>query len=152
MLAVDSIAEMHKLAAKIAAQCQGGELIGLSGELGAGKTEFAKGFLASFNYAELVTSPSYTIENIYELPVASQSASRGAFSEIHHFDCYRLAGSSNLEQFREATLRDDIVCLIEWPEKIEDLEDLLSLRLHIKFSPSNEEQRLVELDGELINL
>ena len=137
--AVKSVAEMHKLAADLAGKCVGGELIGLSGELGAGKTEFTKGFLKSLGFKELVTSPSYTVQNIY--PLEGQK-----ISEVHHFDCYRLGEGSGIEQFRENSLQDELISLVEWPEKLPELKDLLSYHLQIKFGASNTEQRLVVIE------
>ena len=136
---INSIEQMHRLAALIAETASGGDLIGLSGELGSGKTEFAKGFAKSLGCSDLVVSPTYNIEIIYNLNHAK-------YSELRHFDCYRLIDSSDLEPYRECSLSPESLSLIEWPEKVEGLKDLLSLHLHIKFVGSKDEKRAVFME------
>ncbi len=136
---IGSIDQMHRLAALISQRASGGDLIGLSGDLGTGKTEFAKGFAKSLGSSDLVVSPTYNIEIIYSL-------SHAKFSELRHFDCYRLIDSSDLEPYRECSLSPDTLSLIEWPEKVDGLKDLLSLHLHIKFVGSKGEKRAVSME------
>src|SRR5262245_45270427 len=80
----------------------------LTGELGAGKTTFARGFLAALGVAAAVRSPTYTLLEIHELPGLTAL----------HIDLYRLRDASELEPLglREWA-RPGILWLIEWPER-----------------------------------
>ena len=100
---------------KFAATASKGLVIKLIGDLGAGKTHFVKGFVKGLGSNKLVTSPTFTLLNIYDdgkLPV-------------YHFDMYRLNSLDEAielgfdEYFDLNTL--DGVALVEWPEKVEGL-------------------------------
>lgn len=99
--------EMKKLAEKIAANCRKGDIIGLKGSLGVGKTFFASAFI---NYLldkkTTIASPTFNL-------VYSYDSQKG---QIFHFDLYRLKSADELYEigFEEA-LSSGIV-LIEWPE------------------------------------
>lgn len=89
-----------------------GDVIGLKGDLGTGKTQFVKGICSYFKVNEIVNSPTFIIVNEYK-----------GFKEkdeeilIHHFDLYRLKSIEELETigFGEY-LSNDSICLIEWCE------------------------------------
>ncbi|MBQ2681090.1 MAG: tRNA (adenosine(37)-N6)-threonylcarbamoyltransferase complex ATPase subunit type 1 TsaE, partial [Eggerthellaceae bacterium] len=85
--AVSSVEETKSLAGKLAAVLQPGDVILLSGDLGAGKTQFTQGLAAGLGASEAVISPTFNIVLTYgsgRLP-------------LHHFDLYRLEASEQLE-------------------------------------------------------
>ncbi len=101
-----------ELAKKMGETCSAGTVIALSGDLGTGKTVFAKGFAAGLGITGLVSSPTYTIVQQYDdgrLP-------------LYHFDVYRINDPSEIEE----TGFDDCisgagVTLIEWADSIRDI-------------------------------
>jgi tRNA threonylcarbamoyladenosine biosynthesis protein TsaE len=100
----------YRLARKIAKDFKGDEVVLLVGELGAGKTIFAKGLAAGLGIKDVrqVCSPTFTLVNIYQARVP-----------IVHIDLYRLGGSAEI---RDLGFEDEIgdgVILIEWGEKID---------------------------------
>jgi tRNA threonylcarbamoyladenosine biosynthesis protein TsaE len=108
---LDSEMSQEAFAAKMAKNSNLDLVIFLHGNLGAGKTTFARGFLRGCGYQGLVKSPTYTLVEPYSLANGKMA---------YHFDLYRLSDGEELEF---AGVRDYFdgrsVSLIEWPEKAE---------------------------------
>lgn len=96
---------MMALGENLARFLKGGEIIYLQGELGAGKTTLVRGVLRGLGYTGRVTSPTFTLMNIY----ASQPT-------VYHFDFYRLEGQDLIDLGLEDYLGRKGITLIEWPE------------------------------------
>lgn len=117
---------MEALGARLAACIDTASIIFLSGDLGAGKTTLARGFIRAKGHQGTVKSPTYAIIEPYELtPLA-----------VYHCDFYRL--TSSCDELECLGLRDyleqNAVCLMEWPERLADLrcEPDLWIRLGIQ--------------------
>lgn len=93
----------------IAALIEPGDLIALSGDLGAGKTTFARAFIrhAAGNDAVEVPSPTFTLMQVYELPRFT----------LLHADLYRVGGAEELTELGFDDLREGAVTLLEWPDR-----------------------------------
>lgn len=116
--------ETLKLAQKMAGRFQGKEVVLLIGELGAGKTIFAKGIASGLGVKDIaqVSSPSYTILNIYN----------GKFP-IYHFDLYRLEKDAEILDLGWEDYLDRGVVVVEWGEKIRfDLSANQTIRVIIE--------------------
>ena len=135
---IHSVQEMHALANEISKLVPAGALIGLSGELGAGKTEFVKGLGSALGVEDEIVSPSYGIQIVYPVKGNEQ------INELWHFDCYRLSPGANIDEFREASNLLKGLTVVEWPEKVPEIEHLLSHYLKIK-SLDSEDSREVSL-------
>ena len=100
-----SVEETNTLAKIVADKCVGGEIIVLSGDLGAGKTTFTKGFAVALGVRNPVTSPTFTIMKKYE----------GRLT-LYHFDLYRIEDEGELDElgFEDYIGEKDAVCVIEW--------------------------------------
>lgn len=124
--------ETFNLAKTLAREFRGREVVLLSGELGAGKTIFAKGIAAGLGLKEhhLVCSPSFTILNIYE-----------ARFPIYHFDLYRLEKSAEIQDLGWEDYLDRGVVIVEWGERIPF--DLEAIRINIKKGKG--ESRTIEI-------
>ena len=131
-----NLAATQALAAQVAAMAHAGDAILLEGELGAGKTEWARAFLraATRDPALDVPSPTFTLVQSYETPQG----------QVHHFDLWRLAGPAGLGELGWDAARDDIV-LVEWPDRLGVLRptDALTIALRITGGDS----RRAELSG-----
>ena len=106
-----SIQETHALAARIARKISLPCVILLEGELGAGKTEWVRGFVKAYlGEVELVMSPTYTLINAYE----------HGDKRVYHVDLYRLVGEDDLESigFWDLFSESQSVVVVEWAEKI----------------------------------
>ena len=99
----------EEVAAAFALHASAPLVLWLMGELGSGKTAFSRGFIHSLGYAGRVTSPTYTLLEVYEI---------GVFNVLH-LDFYRLDKSRDLLETGIGEYLDGhSVCLIEWPENI----------------------------------
>lgn len=108
----ESEKETLELGCALAKNLHGGEIIVLEGDIGAGKTVFCKGLAHGLGITEIVTSPTYSINNIYD-----------GKPSFYHFDFYRI---TNEEEAIALGLHEhfgdpDIVCAIEWAENIDQL-------------------------------
>lgn len=115
---LNSLEDTGTLARKIADTINGGEILALSGPIGAGKTTFTKAFAAALGVAATVVSPTYTLLQPYELP----RAIRGITTLIH-IDAYRLENADELRAigFEDFLHDPSKIILIEWAENVEKL-------------------------------
>lgn len=93
----------------LAEKLNGGETLVLRGNLGSGKTRLTKGIAKGLGVSELVTSPTFTIQNVYTGRL-----------KLYHFDMYRICDPLELEEigYYEAIDDPNGVCVIEWAENI----------------------------------
>lgn len=108
---------------------QAGDVLVLTGDLGAGKTQLTKGIAAGMGVADDVTSPTFTIEMVYE----------GTRMPLYHFDLYRLDDPDQLEDTGLFdVLGSDGPCVIEWGEQFAD-----------EIGPARVDVFFTRLDGEV---
>ena len=104
--------ETYKYALEMGEKASQGDVLALVGDLGAGKTVFAKGFAAGLGITEAVNSPTYTIVQQYDsgrLP-------------LYHFDVYRIGDVSEMDETGfEDCIYGSGVTLVEWAGLIEDI-------------------------------
>ncbi len=99
----------HELAARLARLAKTGDVIALSGDLGAGKTEFARAFIRTLTEPdEDVPSPTFTLVQTYE----------GEQNTICHFDLYRLEHPEDIFELGIEDALAEAISLIEWPERM----------------------------------
>lgn len=120
------------LGAKLARLLKGGEAIELSSDLGGGKTTFVQGVAAALGYAEPVTSPTFTLSNIYRLADGR---------EIHHYDLYRLnEGGIVGDELAEDLADDNVITLVEWGGVVAGVLPEDRLRIDIEVTGDDERQ------------
>ena len=118
--------DTFEYASRLARNAEPGSVICLEGDLGTGKTVFAKGFAAGLGVQENISSPTFTIIKIYEsgrLP-------------LYHFDMYRIEDEDEMNELGfEEYFYGDGVCLIEWPSQIPDLIPAGAVTIRIRKDP-----------------
>lgn len=125
-----SLATSLRLAEQIGSKLRGGEVIELVSDLGGGKTSFVRGFANGAGSTDRVTSPSYTLTNVYRTP----------HRLLHHFDFYRLNEPGILrEELAEVIADVNNVVIIEWAGIVADV--LPAKRLTINISVTGETSR-----------
>ena len=108
----DGPAETRRIAARLSALVRVGDLIVLTGDLGAGKTCFTQGLGAGLGVAERITSPTFTLANRY---VGSDPVI------LHHLDVYRLDSVAETIDLDLPDLLESGVTVIEWGEQISEV-------------------------------
>jgi tRNA threonylcarbamoyladenosine biosynthesis protein TsaE len=104
-LASASAGETERVAAALAPRLRSGDVVTVSGELGAGKTTFVRGACRALGVTSPVTSPTFTIGHRYVGAV-----------DVSHVDLYRFTGVSAAEWGDLEPYFDDAVVFVEWPE------------------------------------
>ena len=100
-----SVGDTYDLAKRIASILEGGEVLLLDGDLGAGKTTFTKGLAIALGVKDEVTSPTFTIMNVYD----------SGRLKLNHLDMYRLEHEDDLYELGvEEAMDSDTVTVIEW--------------------------------------
>lgn len=112
----ENLESTEAIAQELADSLQGGEVIALSGNLGAGKTIFVKFLAAALGVKEEITSPTFVLMKVYSARVRD-------IRRLVHVDCYRLDGQNDLSDIGlEEYLSDPkSVMVIEWADKIANL-------------------------------
>lgn len=107
VLTLKDEAATAELGARIAAALAPGDVVALSGELGAGKTALARAILRRLGVTGHVPSPTFTLVQAYETPGLT----------VHHFDLYRIERASELSELGLDDAVEGGAVLIEWPER-----------------------------------
>ena len=133
---IDSLASLPEVANKIIKSLRGRTIVAFRGGMGAGKTTLIKEIVAQLGSQDNVTSPTFAIVNNY-------STNGGA--QIYHFDFYRINKIEEAYDFgyEEYFFSGDL-CLVEWPEKIEQL--LPEQVMTVTITAESESERTFEID------
>jgi len=109
--------ETFAFAKSLAPKARGGEVYALSGNLGAGKTVFVRGFAAGLGIKRNVNSPTFVLMKIY--PVKKHKT----IKHLCHIDAYRLKSARDLTAIGALDYfsKKDAVCFIEWPENVKKI-------------------------------
>lgn len=129
-------AALVTLAQRLAPAASEGLVIHLSGDLGAGKTTFARALLQALGVGERVKSPTYSLIESYHL----------VGNSAHHLDLYRLADPEEVEWLGLPDLADlDALILIEWPERGGERIPPADLRIELSHAAAQRNLRAVSL-------
>ena len=115
----------------------GGELkppaiVTLEGDLGAGKTTLAKAICAGVGVASDVTSPTFSLVNLYEVDDTT----------VYHLDLYRLRGPDDLTNLGwDDIVNSDSIVMIEWPERAAGRLPADAIRIRLEHIPGDESRR-----------
>jgi tRNA threonylcarbamoyladenosine biosynthesis protein TsaE len=145
LLRSSALADTQAIAAQIALLSRAGDIIVLSGEMGAGKTAFAQGFGRALGVTEPITSPTYTLVHSYDVP---KSGPLGRVT-LHHADLYRLDRTAEVADLALDELAEfDGIVLVEWGEVVETTfgEHLI---VHLEHDDESDDGKADEVDGEL---
>ena len=133
--------ETRTIGKELARTLTGGDIIILKGELGAGKTAFTKGIAEGLGVKNEVTSPTFTLMSVYQVP------NHETIKEMVHVDTYRL---NTFEEILEIGIEEylgkqDTLMIIEWPEKVDKLLDNKKL-IVVAIKQENETERTITIE------
>lgn len=122
----------------LAREMKSGQVICLQGDLGGGKTTFAKGFAKGLGIKQNITSPTFVIMKEYLVNTKN-------IYKFYHIDCYRIKSSNDIAELGLSDIIKDLhnIVLIEWAERITDI--LPKNCLHIKFDFIDENTREIRI-------
>ncbi|MBP9694884.1 MAG: tRNA (adenosine(37)-N6)-threonylcarbamoyltransferase complex ATPase subunit type 1 TsaE [Candidatus Magasanikbacteria bacterium] len=136
--------ETKQIGKDLATKLNGSEIITLEGDLGAGKTTFVKGLAEGLGIKKEITSPTFTLMNVYEL-----TASSPKLKALVHIDTYRL---KNEQELLNIGVEDylgsrETITVIEWPEKVSGLLKDKKI-IEIKIKHITETKRKLEVNNK----
>lgn len=133
-LSVSSPEETTLLAKKLGQNLRPGDVILMQGGIGAGKTHFARSLIQSLqDQPEDVPSPTFTLVQVYDTTAG----------ELWHADLYRLGSPDECVELGLADAFETAICLIEWPDRLEDLSPSTALHLHLIDSAQDDSRDVV---------
>jgi tRNA threonylcarbamoyladenosine biosynthesis protein TsaE len=124
--------ETERIAAELAADLRPGDVVTVTGDLGAGKTTFIRGACRALGIDAPVTSPTFTVGHRY----------RGSV-DVSHLDLYRFEGLSPAEWGDLEPYFDGAVCFVEWPEAAGDA--LPMPRFEVRLDHAGEDHRTITI-------
>lgn len=130
-----SVEQTEKFAEEFSKKLEGSEIIAMYGELGAGKTAFARGIAKGLGVEDIVSSPTFAIVNEYQ----------GVYP-IYHFDMYRIESWNDLDSIGFFDYIGNGVIIIEWSENIEGalLDDIIKVNIS---KTTDENERIIKIEG-----
>jgi tRNA threonylcarbamoyladenosine biosynthesis protein TsaE len=128
----ESPEETERIAAELAAGLRPGDVVTVTGDLGAGKTTFIRGACRALGVTVPVTSPTFTVGHRY----------RGSV-DVSHLDLYRFEGLSPAEWGDLEPYFDGAVCFVEWPEAAGDA--LPTARFEVRLDHAGEDRRTISI-------
>jgi tRNA threonylcarbamoyladenosine biosynthesis protein TsaE len=134
-VATSSAEETEAVGARLAIRLEPGDVILVSGELGAGKTTLVRGACRALGVTAAVTSPTFTIGHRYEGRVT-----------VSHLDLFRFSGLTPAEWGDLEPYFEDAVVFVEWPEA--GLEALPPARVSVRLEHAGGDRRRIELAAE----
>lgn len=136
--------DTKKLAYSIAKQLHGGEILALTGELGAGKTTFTQYLSQALGVKKHVNSPTFVIMKIYEINprLSSGSSKKGSFRHLAHLDAYRIDNPAELNDLGLDLYINEpsAIVVIEWADKIKNYLKKYSKVTWINFHIENKKR------------
>ena len=127
MIVLPDAAATEAFGASLAAKLRAGDVIALTGTLGAGKTSVARGLLAALGLVGEAPSPSFAIVQPYAPPEVRLP--------VLHIDLYRIDDPAEMEELGLDEALEDSVLVVEWPERAGPAAWPDALRLHLTIEP-----------------
>lgn len=143
VLMIQDESQMQRFGHLLGESLRSGDIVGLTGDLGAGKTTLTKAIAKGMGIDEHITSPTFTIVNEYDGDLAK------GLVPLYHFDVYRISDEEEMYDIGyEEYFFGKAACVVEWANLIPNLMPEESLWLDLRLGTSNPEERVIHLRWE----
>ncbi|WP_375258247.1 tRNA (adenosine(37)-N6)-threonylcarbamoyltransferase complex ATPase subunit type 1 TsaE [Citreimonas sp.] len=135
-LVLESEDATAQLARALAPGLRAGDVLLLSGGIGAGKTHFARSLIQTLlRVSEDVPSPTFTLVQEYDTTAGP----------LWHADLYRLSGPEEIEELGLLDAFESAICIVEWPDRLGDLAPSRALRMEFSADPDDDRTRALHM-------
>ncbi len=134
-----SAEQTRRAGLRLGSVLQTGDLVGLVGDLGAGKTTLMQGIASGWGSLDQVSSPTFVLVNVYRKPNRQR---------LFHLDAYRLMSANEALDLDIDTMLEEGPLVIEWAEKIKDILPDEVLWIDIKWVDENQRDLLITAYGD----
>jgi tRNA threonylcarbamoyladenosine biosynthesis protein TsaE len=133
-----SVTETEQLAKIISTILVAGDTLGLTGDLGAGKTAFTRGLCTGFGFTRAVTSPTFNLMHSY--PTSPP---------LHHFDCFRMKRPQEMitTGFEELVGLRESILIVEWADVLKGYFDDWDFLIHLNFHSGQDDSRVITVSA-----
>ena len=135
-ISIDSLSELSRVADAVVERLGERRVVAFRAPMGAGKTTLIAEIVAALGSGDVVTSPTFALVNEYDT---------GEGGVVYHFDFYRIEGVEEaFDMGYEEYFYSDGLCLVEWPEKVEELlpDDVMKVTI----TPTSNTRRVITID------
>ena len=137
-ITINSEQQMAAFGIALGRLLQAGDVVGMTGDLGAGKTTLSKSIAKGMGIEDHITSPTFTIVNEYE-----------GLLPLYHFDVYRISDEEEMHDIGyEEYFFGKAACLVEWANLIPNLMPEESLWLELHLGTQHAEERVIKITCE----
>lgn len=144
MIVLETPADTHALGVALGRRLRAGDVVILTGALGAGKTALTKGIAEGMGVTGLVTSPTFVLARVHR-PAGSAVSDPAGGPTLVHVDAYRLGGALELDDLDLDTELTSAAVVIEWGEGV--AEQLADDRLTVELTRLPDDRRTAVLTG-----
>jgi len=131
--------QTRRLGIRLGALLQMGDVVCLSGDLGAGKTTLVQGIAQGWGSLNAVSSPTFVLVNVYHRPTGEH---------IYHLDAYRLQSALEAEDLDLEIMQEQGALIVEWPERIDSALPRERLRVEMQYVADEQRSMLFRPEGE----
>jgi len=128
-------------------------VIGLSGNLGGGKTTFIQGFAKGLGIKEKILSPTFVILKRFKITKPKTQNPKSEFINFYHFDCYRVKNEKDIIElgFEEVIKNPGNIIAIEWPERVKKVLPQKIIVINFKFTDKNKREVVFDFENGILD-
>jgi tRNA threonylcarbamoyladenosine biosynthesis protein TsaE len=130
--------QTRRVGMRLGTLLQSGDLVGLVGDLGSGKTTLVQGIAAGWGSLDPVTSPTFVLVNVYRRPDGLR---------LYHLDAYRLSGVDEAIDLDLEAMLDQGPMLVEWAERVQDALPGEGLWVHLNYVDETQRDMIYRARG-----